>query len=129
MRRFFIFLFVVVLIGGSAWGLFAQSLDPTAIKEPTPTPEINRGKMSYQAFCQECHGVNGAGTDKGPTFLHKFYHPGHHGDQSFYRAAKNGVRAHHWKFGDMLPVAGVNESQVKNIIAYVRAIQQTNGLW
>jgi len=128
MRQFFILLFVVVLVGGSAWGLLAQSLDPVAIKEPTPTPEINRGKMSYQAFCQECHGVNGAGTDKGPTFLHKFYRPGHHGDQSFYMAAKNGVKAHHWKFGDMPPVDGVNETQVKNIIAYVRAIQQANGL-
>jgi len=129
MRQFFILLFVVVLVEGSAWGLLAQSLDPAAIKEPSSTPEINRGKMSYQAFCQECHGVNGAGTDKGPPFLHKFYHPGHHGDQAFYMAAKNGVKAHHWKFGDMSPVDGVNETHVKNIIAYVRALQQANGLW
>jgi len=129
VHRFFIFPLVGILVAVAAWGVSAQSLDPDAIRQPAATPEINRGKMSYQAFCQECHGVNTAGTDKGPPFLHRVYHPGHHGDQAFYMAAQNGAKAHHWKFGDMPPVDGVTPAQVKSIIAYVRAVQHENGLW
>lgn len=129
MRLFTLFAVVGILGFVAAWGASAQSLDPATITEPAATPEINLGKMNYQAFCQECHGLNGAGTDKGPTFLHKVYHPGHHGDQSFFLAVKNGSRAHHWPFGDMKPVPGVNDSQVAKIVAYVRALQKANGIW
>ena len=38
-------------------------------------------------------------------------------------------RAHHWKFGDMKPVEGIKEEQVKSIILYVRALQKVNGIW
>jgi len=128
--RIFLACSIALFIGVAAvWGVAAQTIDPSSIKEPAATPEVNLGKMSYQAFCQECHGVNGAGTDKGPPFLNKVYHPGHHGDQSFYIAAKNGARAHHWKFGDMKPVPGVSEAQVTHIISYVRALQKANGIW
>ncbi len=127
MRHFFVFAVVGILGATMAWGVSAQSLDPSTVTEPAATPEINLGKMNYQAFCQKCHGVNGAGTDKGPPFLHKVYQAGHHGDQSFYMAAKNGAQAHHWKFGDMPPVEGVNEAQVEKIIVYVRALQKANG--
>lgn len=128
MKRFVILTLVVVAAVGATWRLSAQFLDPASIAQPAATPEINRGKMSYQAFCQECHGVNGAGSDKGPPFLHKVYHQGHHGDRSFYLAVKNGAKAHHWKFGDMKPIPDVTEAQVKNIITYVRALQKANGM-
>ena len=55
--------------------------------------------------------------------------PGHHGDGSFFIAPKQGARAHHWKFGDMKKVEGVTDAQLKNIVAYVRAVQQANGLF
>ncbi len=129
MRLFFTALLVGFLVSASSWDTQAQALDPSLIKEPAASPEINRGKLNFQAFCQECHGVKGAGTDKGPPFLHKVYHPGHHGDASFYLAVKNGTRAHHWPFGDMKPVEGVSDSMIKDIIAYVRALQKVNGLW
>ena len=73
--------------------------------------------------------MNGVGTDKGPPFLHKVYHPGHHGDQSFFMAATRGAQAHHWKFGDMKPVEGITEAQIKSIVTYVRALQKANGIW
>ena len=31
--------------------------------------------------------VHGRGTDKGPTFISRIYHPGHHGDGAFYMFA------------------------------------------
>ena len=129
MSRISLGVVAVVIALSVALTVSAQSIDPLTVKEPEASPEINLGKMTYQAFCQECHGVNGVGTDKGPPFLHKVYHPGHHGDQSFYKAALNGARAHHWKFGDMKPVEGIKEEQVKSIILYVRALQKVNGIW
>jgi len=98
-------------------------------KEPKMTAALNVGKLNYQAFCASCHGKTGGGTDKGPTFIHRVYHPGHHADGSFFIAAKKGTRAHHWKFGDMKPVKGVTDAQVSAIVEYVRAVQQANGLF
>lgn len=68
------------------------------------------------------------GTDKGPPFLNKIYEPSHHGDTSFQLAVRNGTKAHHWKFGDMLPLPGVTPDQVAHITAYVRALQRRIGI-
>ncbi|NQU60190.1 MAG: cytochrome c [Rhodospirillales bacterium] len=98
-------------------------------KAPPMTPRLNLGKLSYDAFCASCHGKTAGGTDKGPTFIHRVYHPGHHGNGSFFIAAKKGARAHHWGFGDMKPVKGVTDDQLGAIVEYVRAVQQANGLF
>ncbi len=118
---------VVIVMAGPAWaepkGIFPN---PVA---PKMTPKLNLGKLSYDAFCASCHGKTAGGTDKGPTFIDRVYHPNHHGDGSFYVAAKKGTRAHHWKFGDMKPVKGVTDQLVAKIIEYVRAVQKANGLF
>jgi hypothetical protein len=62
------------------------------------------GQSLYREKCGSCHGTWGDGSDKGPPLMHKLYVPSHHGDKSFYRAAMQGVQAHHWPFGDMPPV-------------------------
>lgn len=110
-----------------AWGQ-QKSIFPNSV-EPKMTPRLNLGKLSYDAFCASCHGKTGRGTDKGPTFISRIYHPGHHDDGSFYTASKKGARAHHWRFGDMKPVKGVNDALITNIIQYVRAVQKVNGLF
>lgn len=97
--------------------------------EPKMTPALNLGKLNYEAYCASCHGKTAGGTDKGPTFISKIYHPGHHGDGAFFIAPKRGVRAHHWPFGDMPPVDGVNDAQIQSILEYVRAVQQANGVF
>jgi mono/diheme cytochrome c family protein len=97
--------------------------------EPKMTPDLNLGKMNYDAYCASCHGKTASGTDKGPTFISKIYHPGHHSDGAFYLAPKNGARAHHWNFGNMEPVPEVNDSQLEFIVKYVRAVQKANGLF
>jgi mono/diheme cytochrome c family protein len=96
---------------------------------PKMTPLLNVGKLNFDKFCASCHGASGRGTDKGPTFISRVYHPGHHGDAAFYIAAKRGVRAHHWPFGDMKPIPGITNIQIKSIIAYIRAMQKANGLF
>lgn len=111
---------------------------PTAAPEGAPMVEVRTvdlsgneqlGETAFNAKCAACHGANAAGRNgMGPPLIHKIYEPGHHGDQSFLLAVQNGVRAHHWPFGDMAPVEGLTPSDVANIVAYVRALQRANGI-
>ncbi|KIN69943.1 Cytochrome c family protein [Sulfitobacter noctilucae] len=87
------------------------------------------GKRAYDVVCASCHGVNGQGQNGvAPPLVHKIYEPSHHGDMAFVLAAQNGVRAHHWKFGNMPAVEGVKNEDVLNIVAYIRALQRANGI-
>ncbi|MEQ8917376.1 MAG: cytochrome c [Silicimonas sp.] len=91
--------------------------------------QAQMGKRAYEAKCAECHGKNAAGQNGvAPPLVHKIYEPNHHSDMAFVMAAKNGVRAHHWKFGNMPPVEGLTDGDVKLIARYVRELQRENGI-
>ncbi len=91
--------------------------------------QATAGKQAFDAKCAACHGANAQGKDGvGPPLVHKIYEPSHHGDMAFVLAAQNGVRGHHWNFGDMPPVEGITPAEVLNIVAYVRALQAENGI-
>ncbi len=91
--------------------------------------EAQIGRRGYEAACADCHGENAAGRNGvAPPLVHKIYEPGHHADAAFLLAAQNGVRAHHWKFGNMPPVEGVTRADVMSITAYVRELQRANGI-
>jgi len=87
------------------------------------------GETAFNAKCMTCHGPNAEG-QKGvaPPLVHKIYEPSHHGDMAFVLAAQNGVRSHHWPFGDMASVEGLTKADVLNIVAYVRELQRENGI-
>jgi len=89
---------------------------------------VATGDVLYQTNCAECHGSDLRGTDKGPSHLSIVYVPGHHGDQAFVVAARAGVRAHHWDFGNMAPVEGLSDDDLTAIIAFVRENQRIEGL-
>ena len=129
VQRIAVVLGAALILGGGQPTATAQQLDSGAVKQPEMTPRLNLGRMNYDAYCAECHGKNAVGTDKGPPFLHRVYHPGHHGDAAFITASKQGARAHHWKFGDMKPVKGVTDAQLRAIVEYVRALQRANGMF
>ncbi|WP_288901592.1 cytochrome c [uncultured Sneathiella sp.] len=87
------------------------------------------GKQAFDKYCASCHGSNAAGQEgRAPPLIHRIYEPNHHGDMAFFLAAKNGVRAHHWPFGNMPPVEGISEAEIRNIILYVRELQRANGI-
>lgn len=87
------------------------------------------GERLFNGNCAACHGKNAAGIEgTAPPLIHRIYEPGHHGDEAFQIAAKRGVRAHHWKFGNMPPVDGISRDDVAKIIKYVRAVQRANGI-
>jgi len=87
------------------------------------------GKTIFEAKCSECHGANAAGQNGiAPPLVHKIYEPSHHSDMAFVLAAQNGVRAHHWKFGNMPRIEGLTQGDVKMVVAYVRELQRANGI-
>ncbi len=118
--------FMAAGIAPAAGGSKAIYENPIA---PKMTPQLNLGKLNYDLYCSACHGKTAGGSDTGPTFISRIYHPGHHGDRAFFNAPRRGVRAHHWPFGDMKPVPGVTGKQISLIIKYVRAVQKANGLF
>jgi mono/diheme cytochrome c family protein len=98
---------------------------------PGDLPEEARiGQRVFEAACAECHGENAAGRNgAGPPLVHRIYEPSHHGDGAFLLAARNGVRAHHWTFGDMPAVEGITDAEIGYVTRYVRALQEANGIF
>ena len=94
----------------------------------TSPPEVAEGKMLFEQNCSVCHGPAGDGTTQGPPLVHIIYEPNHHADVAFILAARNGVQAHHWRFGDMPPLPGVTEQTVQQIVGYIRWLQRQVGI-
>ena len=91
--------------------------------------DAQRGKAVYEVNCAACHGPNGAGrAEQGPPLVHVIYESSHHGDEAFQRAVAEGVRGHHWPFGNMPPIKGLSRADVSLIIAYIRELQRANGI-
>lgn len=100
------------------------------VKVPPLAPRLRLGMQAFQDNCASCHGRNAAGRDGvGPPLVHRIYEPNHHADQAFYLAAKNGVRQHHWRFGDMPPIDGVEDNEIEQIVGYVRRLQEANDIF
>ncbi len=127
-------LFWVFFLGCSENGSTAQS-------SPAPSPaisvstavslpaEFQEGETKFHTFCSGCHGPRGQGTNNGPPLVHKIYEPTHHADMAFQQAAARGVRAHHWKFGNMPKIEGVTPKDVTHIIGYIRWLQRQAGIF
>lgn len=115
-----------------------ESSEPHATNDAAPQPaaapaELNetgrQGETIFNTNCAQCHGQEAVGTNLGPTFIDRVYHPGHHGDDAFRVAVLRGVRQHHWKFGNMLPVPNVPPADVDKVICYVRHLQLANNIF
>lgn len=123
---------LVMMGGGSSPSSSALPRDPMtgqsefdiAVQDSVLVAE---GEALYRVSCAACHGSDLRGTAVGPSHLSVIYNPGHHGDGAFAVAAIAGVKAHHWRFGDMAPVAGITEEDLVRIIAFIREAQRTEG--
>jgi mono/diheme cytochrome c family protein len=100
---------------------------PTSPGMPVPSM-FTAGEALFNTHCAECHGSSAVGTEQGPSLLWRVYAPNHHNDESFFLAVQQGVRAHHWRFGNMPPVPEVAQDEVAQIVAYVRWLQQQAGV-
>jgi mono/diheme cytochrome c family protein len=86
------------------------------------------GSTVYEARCASCHGTDLGGTDKGPSQLSIVYEPGHHGDDAYRSAIRNGAQQHHWGFGAMPVIESITDEQIEAVISYIRGEQQRLGL-
>ncbi len=136
-KRLTLLAVATIVIGAIAWRLYPQApagLDGAgepivAVTVPDLDQAARAGEATFNEKCANCHGDNAAGqVDVAPPLVHVIYEPGHHSDQSFYLAARRGVRSHHWTFGDMPPVDDITDGEVGQIITYVRALQRANGI-
>ncbi|WP_146589411.1 c-type cytochrome [Puniceibacterium confluentis] len=142
MNKITIAAVAALALGGAAYLYFGQpQSEPVAAPpgegEPmvavtlpeTLSQDATIGKRAFDATCAACHGANAAGKlGSGPPLVHKIYEPSHHGDMAFVLAAQQGVRSHHWKFGDMPPQPGLTPADVLMIAGYVRELQRANGI-
>jgi len=122
----------LAMVGGFVWlsrpdVKFNKQADGSIVV-PSLTGLAQQGEVEFNENCAACHGVKLAGTAQGPTLIHSLYRPSHHADGAIVLAAMNGVRAHHWRFGDMPAVEGITPQKLTEIIAYIRAMQQANGV-
>ena len=121
--------FSVMLISGTP-ACSQSGVEPKGTGTVASAPaELRDGEQKFNANCSRCHGMGGVGTIQGPPFLEKVYEPNHHGDAAFQRAAANGVRAHHWQFGDMPKIDTVKPEDVEQIVKYVRWLQKQAGIF
>ena len=124
---------VIAALGAGWYALSGDSVEQapsgaTALIVPELTSELETGRVRFDTNCATCHGPNASGSDQGPPLVHRIYEPSHHGDMAFLLAARQGVRAHHWRFGNMPAIDSVSEDEVVQITAYVRALQRANGI-
>ena len=95
---------------------------------PDLSPQQQTGRALFDANCTACHGQNAVGSDRGPPLLHRIYERSHHSDLAFLLAVRKGIRAHHWKYGNMPTVDGVSDDESVQIIAYLRDFQHAKGI-
>lgn len=114
---------------GSSWLPWGRRM---AERRVVVVPELSvvarAGVGVFALHCAACHGGDAGGTATGPTLVDPVYRPAHHADVSFVLAVRQGVAAHHWRFGNMPPVPGLNADEVASIIQYVREVQRANGV-
>lgn len=119
-------------VAAAAWMLWPDGHTP-ARRPPSeaavPATAGVPGEAVFNQRCAVCHGLRGVGSPQGPPLVHRYYEPGHHSDMSFVLAVRRGVRAHHWRFGNMPPVPGLSDADLKEVIRYVRALQRANGIF
>lgn len=108
------------------YALFNKGLMTSITEEEKE--RLNLGRQLYSDNCASCHGDTLQGGRQGPPFIHKIYEPSHHGDRAFYLAVENGVRAHHWPFGDMPAIPDLEHDDVSAVIEYIRHEQRKNGI-
>ena len=101
---------------------------PASVMVPALSDEARAGHEAFDRHCAVCHGVNGSGSAAGPSLVHRIYGPTHHADVAFTLAVQRGVRAHHWRFGDMPPQPSVQVGEIGLIVRFVRELQRANGI-
>ncbi len=121
-------LFFITMLTG------CDDLSPEAVRQRQHLPSTdfvadkNAGEKLFTTNCTRCHGEKATGSRQGPPLVDSVYRPAHHADIAFHWAVRDGVRQHHWKYGDMPSIPQVSPEEAGHIIAYVRDLQRKAGI-
>ena len=120
----------VIAIGAYVWWSVAPGSGgvQVAVKVPQLSAVGMAGQQVFEKNCASCHGDNGSGTSKGPPLIHPIYEPNHHADGAILRAITEGVRAHHWPYGDMPAQRQVGREESQVVVGFLREVQRANGI-
>ena len=120
-----------ILLAVIVVSLLTAACGPATGEEPeVPVQDpslVAAGEPLYAARCAECHGSDLRGTDQGPSHLSIIYAPGRHVDFAFQRAIQLGSPQHHWSYGPMKSVEGLNADDIAAITAFIRENQRVQG--
>lgn len=125
-------LMLVVLVGLTTRSMWGE--EKISLKASPTIPELSQaaqhGRVVINEKCQECHGVDGTGgTRTGPPILHSMYREEVFPDFQFKRSVLEGKREKNWRFGPMPPVKGLSDTDLTDIIAFVREVQKASGIY
>ncbi len=118
---------VVVVVIGILVGIGLAEEGPVPVERDPVI--VAAGQELFAASCAVCHGTDLRGSSTGPSFLLPTYAPNHHADEAFQSAVARGVPPHHWSFGPMAPIEGLSRDDVSKIVAYVRSVQESAGIF
>ncbi len=124
MMKYFLITTLVVLVAGCKTQTAEEFRERNHLPGPDFVADATQGRTLYSTNCSSCHGTTGSGTKNGPPLIHKIYDSSHHADIAFHWAVRDGVKPHHWNFGEMPKIPNLSPDATGHIIAYVRNEQK-----
>lgn len=115
-----------ITIGVVVLALASANCAGSASEESVGDPA--QGRDLYEGACAWCHGLDLRGTERGPAHLSEIYGPDRTTDDVFRNAIVNGVPQKNWDFGAMAAISSLSETDITNIIAFIRDTQLSEGL-
>lgn len=88
-----------------------------------PQTELERGASTFASGCAQCHGVDLAGTELGPSLLDPVYGPDQLTDAAVVDSIRNGIEQRLWDFGPMPANPGFSDERIDAVVTFVRAQQ------
>ena len=127
MKKYLLVILIIFLAGCEAPDPEARQ---AALHLPPPGFKGNpiEGRDLFVSNCSSCHGNYAKGTEQGPPLIDNVYRTAHHADFAFHMAVRDGVRQHHWGFGDMPAAPHISPEDTAHIIAYIRREQSKAGI-
>ena len=119
---------LLLQIAGCSQGTEAERLARLHLPPPGYVADPVRGAALFAKTCAKCHGANAQGSRNGPPLVSPVYRSEHHANLAFHWAVRDGVRQHHWRFGDMPAQKDVSPEQTADIVGWVRLRQREAGI-
>ena len=99
-------------------------------KQPPLTQEqlVAKGRSIFNSTCATCHSVSLQGGSMAPSMLQAAFAPAQLPDSAISQAIQNGVNDNRFGKGPMPAQPSVHPKDIPAVIAYIRWVQQANGI-